>query len=155
MGIVELKLNNILECYMRKEFDSEKGDIILRRNNPIGKFIAAHTRWSKIKPKEKIESVKLSIPDSPYFEQEYYYGYVTSQDERNIRDYIQAKFDLTVEMFFIKGYWLKFHQKDIIESLIEHFNLKNTSATYEMFKKRDFRKRMSVKKIISEIILNS
>jgi len=154
MTKVILSLNTELQAYIRKEFNQGKGAVKITRNHSIGKYINSMLRFTKQRPVRSYHKsiIELIIPDTPYLDQEYYYAYFTKEDERKINDFIQANFNLNVEIFFIQGYRVGFKQKDIIESLIYYYNLPNDSSTYEKIKKRDFRRRISAKKIITEIM---
>jgi len=155
MGTVYIIIDKLLEQYLRKEFNSPKGSIVVTRDNPLGKFITCHTRWAKEKPKYRDGSIQISIPDSRYVDQEYYYGFMTREDEKNVIDYIESQFDLSVKAFFVKGHNLKFLQKDIIDLIIGYFSLTVESNTYEMLKKRDFRNRKKIFNMRLELIKNS
>lgn len=153
MGTVYIELNELLQKYLRKEFDSQSsGTIVVNRNNLIGKFISCNTRWSKEKPFHREKSIPIEIPDTPYLHMELYYGYMTREDERRVNDFIQAKFDMAIEQFFTKAYTHKFLQKDIIAAIIDYYDLPNNLSTFDMLKKRDFRRRKKVSKIIAEIV---
>lgn len=150
---VYLKFDNLAELYLRKEFNCKSGHIVLTRSHPVGRFISSLVKWTKDKPTyTEAESLALLIPDSPYMHQEFYWPYFNKEDQRAIADFVQAKLDLVIETFFVKGYRYNFTQKDIILALISHYNFPSTLATFEMLKKRDFRKRQNITKIIASLI---
>jgi hypothetical protein len=154
MGTINIQINKLLEAYLRKEFAAQSGIIVLNRNHPIGKFINCNTRWSKERPEPKPDSITLQVPGSPYMDQDNFYGYITLESKRIITDYIYAMFDLAIERFFVIGYRLNFRQKDIINGFMDYYGLEPTSANYEMIKKRDYRKKINVKKIIANVFEN-
>lgn len=154
MGEVFLQIDKILECFLRIEFETKGTQLILNRYNPIGKFISSHIRWIKEKPKIKEGSISIKVPDSPHLHMEYYYGYLTRDAEKSIIDYVQAKFDLQVESFFVHGRNLEIDQKDIISIIMNYYKIPISSNIYEMLKKRDYRSRKKILKLKVELIKN-
>jgi len=122
MSTLFKNIDTLHEAYLRKEFKCTKGPVKLTWFHPVRKFISSQTWWTKDKPQCN-GGIELIIPPSADRHQELFYAYLQTEDERNIIDFIQAKFDLCLESFFIKGYRYNFQQKDIILAFITYYNL--------------------------------
>jgi len=155
MNIVSIKLSAIHENFLRKELKAPKGPIKLKRNHVIGRFIYATIETTHEKPEIEEGASVFLLPDSHQYEEEWFYFIVTTERKKWITDFIQAFFDIQVELFFVKGYRQGYRQKDIIYAFIQYYNLDNTLPMYEMIAKRDYRKRKNIKKIIAENIIKS
>jgi len=150
---LKLNLSEYHERFLRKELNSMIGPIVVNRDNSIGKFIDSTILWAKEKPNDDDKKCLLLLPCSHEMHREYYWAYVTLEREKMITDFIQSNFLLNIELFFAKGYRQGYSQKQIIEAFIYHYNLYEIDGSYDMIKKRDFRKRKNIKKIIAENIL--
>ncbi|MFR7810658.1 MAG: hypothetical protein ACLU4N_16075 [Butyricimonas faecihominis] len=60
-----------------------------------------------------------------------------------------------MRLLFEAGYRKKFSQKEIVESILQAYNIKNTALNYEAVKKSDYRMNRKNRKIIFEDLQKS
>ena len=60
-----------------------------------------------------------------------------------------------MRLLFEAGYRKKFSQKEIVESILQAYNIKNTALNYEAVKKSDYRMNRKKRKIIFEDLQKS
>jgi len=147
-----LQLNTYQEATLRKSFEQPAGPIRINRENSIGKFICSQVRFVKQIPIIEPDAIEILLPKFEFSNPAYNYATIYKEGQKNIADYLQATFDINIELFFVKGYRLGYLQKDIVESFMAYYNIPITIQNFEMIKKRDFRKRKNVKKIIANFI---
>lgn len=150
MEAIKLNLNTFQEAILQKECKSEGANIKLTRENSIGKFICSQVQWSKEEVKQPDEGITLLLPKYTYIFQQNFYPFISKQNQKNISDFLQSVFDLNLDLFFAKGYRYKYRQKDIVEAFMLHYNLPQTVTIVDMLKKRDYRKKVNVRKIIAK-----
>jgi hypothetical protein len=152
--MIKILLNELLVCFLKKEFNADSEVIKLNKDNSIGRFIIAHVKYSQTKKENQIGNLTFEIPyDNLKFNQRHY-AYFSPLDYKNVIDYIQAMFDLKIKRFFTNGEKLGYQRQQIVYALIKYYGFPMTSATFEMLKKRDFRDRRHILRVIADNIEN-
>lgn len=148
--IIDLKPQ--LEDFLRHEMSCKDGPIMLSRSNDAGKFLYSMINTCSIPPK-KIEHqnpVELAIPLTSANKHiiRYRFLFVSKWAEEKIQDYLDASFRFRMHMMFELGYKKGYAQKDIIESILQAYNMRNTAVNYDFVKKADYRHRRKIREMI-------
>ncbi|WP_303181710.1 hypothetical protein [uncultured Butyricimonas sp.] len=146
-----------LSDYCRHELGSDnQGRIILKRGHDIGKHIYSHVSVSDlpIRANAMVNPVTFIIPVTAAnrYALVARFLYVSRWGEEKIRDYIETEFNQRMRLLFESGYRKKYTQKEIIESILDAYNIKNTAISYEAIKKSDYRSKKRTRKIIFDDI---
>lgn len=156
-NIITIDLAPHLADYCRHEFgEDSKGNIILRRNHDIGKVIYANILTSDLPQKQLpgLHPITFIIPVTKA--NRYVLGsrflYISRWGEEKIGDYIEAEFNQRMRVLFEAGYRKKYTQKQIVEAILQQYNLKNTSLNYEAVKKSDYRNQKKFRKLVFDDI---
>lgn len=152
---IELPLH--LEDYCRHEMRTDKqGRIILRRTHDIGRVIYAQilTYDTPIKRMPYTHPVEFIVPvtGANRYALVSRFLYVSRWGEEKIKDYIECEFNQRMRSIFEAGYLKRYTQKEIIESIILTYNIRNTAINYEAIKKADYRHQRKVRKMIFDDI---
>lgn len=150
--MIKIQLNELLACFIKKEFNADTDVIKLTKDNSIGRFIISHVKYSQTKKENTIGNISFEVPYDNLKYNQRSYAFFSPLDYKNVIDYIQAMFDIKIERFFTNGEKLGYQRQKIIYALINYYNFPLTSATFEMLKKRDFRNRKCILKVIAENI---
>lgn len=134
----------------------EDGSIILTKRNDIGLYI--DSMWSIAK--QPCEAVTMQNPVRfilPISEGTHYilknnFIHVQAWKVVMINQYLEGEFRRRIRDFFSIGYEKGFRQKNIIESFLIQYGMKNNAINFDMIKKYDYRCRESMKKAISKEI---
>ena len=139
-NIITIDLPPHLADYCRHEFGVDnEGNIILRRSHDIGKQI-----YSGLHPTLFIIPVTKSnryILGSRFL-------YISRWGEEKIQDYIESDFNQRMRILFEAGYRKNYSQKQIIEAILQAYNIKNTSLNYEAVKKSDYRNQKKIRRLV-------
>ena len=140
-NIITIDLPPHLADYCRHEFgvDNEE-NIILRRSHDIGKQIYSHILTADLPPKQLpgLHPTPFIIPVTK--SNRYILGsrflYISRWGEEKIQDYIEA------------DYRKNYSQKQIVEAILQAYNIKNTSLNYEAVKKSDYRNQKKLRRLV-------
>lgn len=154
-----LNLSAHLSDYCRHELGYDpQGRIILKRGHDIGKHIYSHVSVSDLPVKANImtDAVTFIIPITAAnrYALVSRFLYVSRWGEEKIKDYIETEFNQRMRLLFESGYRKKYTQKEIIEAILDAYNIKNTSISYEAIKKSDYRNKKKIRRIVFEDIKN-
>lgn len=156
-AILTLNLKPHLEDFVRHDLKTDKeGNIILSRHSDIGKMIFSHILTSGIAPAHPVldHPVKFLLLtngcNSVFLK--YRFCFVDKWGEQKINDYIEAEFRQRMRLIFEAGYNRKCTQKEIIEAIMEEYNIKNCALNYETIKKSDYRHQRKVRKMLFDTI---
>lgn len=152
-AILTIDLPRHLEDYCRHELPvNDQGYIILNRKHDIGKHIYSHVLLSElpIKSCDYDNAVTFVIPLTSANRSAITsrFTYISKWGQQKIRDYVESEFNQRVRILFEAGYRKKYSQKEIIEAILERYNIKNTAVNYEAIKKSDYRHKKKTRKII-------
>ena len=159
-SILTISLKPHLADFCRHGMRQDKeGNIILSRKSDIGKHIYSMVMTSDmpVKGLPCTDPVSFIIPvtGANQYIIKYRFIYVSRWGEEKIQDYIEAEFNLRMRLLFEAGYRKKFSQKEIVESILQAYNIKNTALNYEAVKKSDYRMNRKNRKIIFEDLQKS
>ena len=143
-NIITIDLPPHLADYCRHEFGVDnEGYIILRRSHDIGKQIYSHILTSDL-PRKQLPGLHPTLFIIPVTKSNRYilgsrFLYISRWGEEKIQDYIESDFNQRMRILFEAGYRKNYSQKQIIEAILQAYNIKNTSLNYEAVKKSDYR----------------
>lgn len=142
-------------CRHELGYDTQER-IMLKRGHDIGKHIYSHVSVSDLPVKSNcmVNPVTFIIPVTAAnrYALVARFLYVSRWGEEKIKDYIETEFNQRMRLLFESGYRKKYTQKEIIESILDAYNIKNTAISYEAIKKSDYRYKKKTRKIIFEDI---
>jgi len=143
-GKVTVSLKPHLADFCRHEFGLKNNEIQINRNHEIGKFISSLILVSEFprKPRQFEYPVEFILPSTPFLDFDKNFIYISAWGEQRLQDYLQALFDLRMQLFFFVGYQKNYEQKQIIEGVMRGYNIRHSSLSYEQIKKNDYRKRV-------------
>ena len=72
--------------------------------------------------------------------------------EQKINDFIEVEFRQRMRLIFEAGYQKKCSQKEIIEAIMEEYNIKNCTLNYDAIKKSDYRNQKKVRKTLFDTL---
>lgn len=155
--ILTLNLKPYLEDFCRHELKTDKeGNIILSRHSDIGKMIFSHILTSGSAPAKPVldHPVKFLLLTNAYNTAfiKYRFCFVDKWGEQKINDYLEAEFRQRIRLIFEAGYSRKCSQKEIIEAIMEEYNIKNCALNYETIKKSDYRNQKKVRKALYDVV---
>lgn len=152
-NIITIDLPPHLADYCRHEFGVDnEGNIILRRSHDIGKQIYSHILTADLPPKQLpgLHPTPFIIPVTK--SNRYILGsrflYISRWGEEKIQDYIEADFNQRIRILFEVGYRKNYSQKQIVEAILQAYNIKNTSLNYEAVKKSDYRNQKKLRRLV-------
>ena len=156
-NIITIELPPHLADYCRHEFgEDSEGNIILRRTHDIGKVIYSNILTADLPQKQLpgLYPVRFIIPitKANRYVLVSRFLYISRWGEEKIKDYIDAEFNQRMRVLFEAGYRKKYSQKQIIEALLQQYNIKNTSLNYEAVKKSDYRNQKKFRKLVFDDI---
>ena len=149
-NVIQIDLPPHLSDYCRHEFGvDDKGNIILRRSHDMGKHIHSHILTSDA-PVKDVSSENPTPFTIPITKSNKYlltscFLYISKWGEEKICDYIDAEFNQRMRLLFEAGYRRKYSQKQIIEAILQQYNIKNTALSYEAIKKSDYRNKRKLR----------
>ena len=155
---ITISLKKHLADYCRHEFtEDENGHIIINRKHDIGKLINSQISVSVVPVSQFInkDKVVFILPINRYSDLLNKYLFVSKWSEQQINDYIESLFHLRCREMFIEGRLKGLQQKIIIESILQHYNIKETAISYEAVKKNDYRTNRFLRKKIAKELLRS
>lgn len=155
--ILTLNLPAHLSDYCRHELGCDnEGRIVLKRGHDIGKHIYSHVSVSDLPVRSNgMENpVEFIIPVTAAnrYALVSRFLYVSRWGEEKIKDYVETEFNQRMRLLFESGYRKKYTQKEIIEAILDAYNIKNTAVSYEAIKKSDYRYKRKTRKIIFDDI---
>jgi hypothetical protein len=147
---VKLKLSKpYYENYLRFVFNCPSGPVIISRNNALGKFISSQISESYL-PVPDNDGISLSVPIRPLYALQNKYLYFTDWRMRQINDAIEFYIDFHIREYSLIAEEKRYHFKTMYELFLSQLNLENNPDYYEMFKKRNYRRR----KMMSSFFFN-
>lgn len=149
-----------LADFLRKEFSVTKTDeIIITRRKDIGRMISSQILSSELPVNRPFidNAVKLILPitESNYYILNGRFLWISQWGEEKIRDYIDCEFRRRVRDMFELGYKKHYPQKQIIEGILQGYNLRNNALNFDMIKKIDYRNNVNFRKTIFADIQNA
>ena len=150
---ITISLQPYLADFCRHEFKTlQDGSIVIKRQHDIGKMIFSQVNASPIPVSKPVfeNAVTFVLPITKESDLQGKFLYVDRWGQEKIQEFITAKFNLRVELFFQKGYNKGYSQKRIIEAFLAGYNLRNNELNYEAVKKNDYRRRQKDLKRISD-----
>lgn len=158
--ILTISLKPHLADFCRHEMRQDKeGNIILSRKTDIGKYIYSNivTADTPVKGLPVSDPVNFLVPvtGANQYVMKYRFVHVSRWGEEKIQDYIEAEFNLRMRLLFEIGYRKNYTQKQIVESILQGYNIKNTALNYEAVKKSDYRNNRKNRKIIFDDLQKS
>jgi len=157
---ITIDLKPQLEDYLIHEFKNDgTGAILLTERHDVGLFV--NSMWNAsnfpkpLRPMENPVKLILPITEDNHYVFTSKFIYVPAWKEAMLIKFIEADFRRMVRDYFCVGYEKKFHQKDIIESLLQHYGMKNNAINFDQIKKLDYRNRENFKKSVSYEIQTS
>lgn len=154
-NIITIDLPSHLADYCRHEFGEDpEGNIILRRNHDIGKQIYSHILTADL-PQKQLPGLHPTSFIIPVTKSNRYvlvsrFLYISRWGEEKIRDYIESDFNQRMRILFEAGYRKNYSQKQIVEAILQAYNIKNTSLNYEAIKKSDYRNQKKLRRLVFE-----
>ena len=140
------------EDYLRWHFNSGHEQLAISLRSPLGKMLYGHISVSfKPVPKpegERILTLRLPTKDANRLPSGFYYYHKYVIDQ--INDLIDFYFDTDFRQYCLVGLELGMQRKEIYESFLKNRNIVNSTDFYERLKKRDYRRRQSLIKLIDE-----
>lgn len=154
---ITISLKPHLADFCRHEFNEADNAIIINRKHDIGKFITSHILMSDLPVTKSNHENKVTfiLPLSSKSDLTHKFLYVSEWGVQKIQDYIEAQFNLYIRFYFDYGRAKEMSQKLIIESILTHYNIRNTALNYEAIKKNDYRHNRRIRKIIATELLTS
>ena len=152
-NIITIDLPPHLADYCRHEFGVDnEGNIILRRSHDIGKQIYSHILTSDL-PRKQLPGLHPTLFIIPVTKSNRYilgsrFLYISRWGEEKIQDYIESDFNQRMRILFEAGYRKNYSQKQIIEAILQAYNIKNTSLNYEAVKKSDYRNQKKIRRLV-------
>lgn len=153
--ILTISLKPHLADFCRHEMKQDReGNIVLSRRHDIGRHIYSMIVTSDlpVKTLPVSDPVNFIVPvtSANQYVMKYRFVYVSKWGEEKIQDYVESEFNLRVKLMFEFGYRKNYTQKQIVEAILQAYNIKNTSLNYEAIKKSDYRNNRKNRKIIFE-----
>lgn len=157
--VIKIRIKPHLEDFVRHELKTDdNNNIILTRGSDIGKCICSHITemdtnslsLSTQQSDDKYKLVSFVLPrnaENHYIHQYRFCG-VRKWSEQKINDFLEVEFKQRMRLLFEAGYRVKCKQKDIIEAILDEYNIQNTSINYETIKKSDYRNQKKTKKML-------
>lgn len=153
-----INLKPVLEDFLRHEMGCPSGPVLISRASNAGKFIYSHITTCLAPPKKNdfANPVELCIPITAANRHlvGYRFLFISKWGEEKIQDYLDAEFNLRLQLMFETGYRKGFRQKDIIEAILQSYNIRHTAVSFDMVKKADYRNRRRIRKIIFDELQN-
>lgn len=155
--LLTIDLLPYLADYCRHEMKCDReGNIILQRSRDIGKFIYSNILTSDLPVKQMpaANPVTFVVPvtGANRYALVSRFLYVSRWGEEKIKDYMEAEFNQRMRLLFEAGYRKNYSQKQIVEAILQAYNIKNTAVNYEAVKKSDYRNQKKMRKIIIDDI---
>ena len=161
METVALELKkNYYEDYLRWLFNSPEGILNVNPKMNIGKMFNAHLHVSEkpyhhqpiFKDSVRVDllvSTKMvrSLPQGFF----YYPDFVVEQ----INELIEFYFDLDLTLWCQQGDKFNMQRKHVYASFLKSRKIINKTDIYEMIKKRDYRRRLKMQKILEDNFQNT
>lgn len=159
-SVLTISLKPHLADFCRHEMRQDKeGNIVLSRKNDIGRHICSMivTSDTPVKGIPVSDPISFIIPVTAanQYVMKYRFVYVSRWGEEKIQDYIESEFNIRMKLLFETGYLKNYSQKQIIESILQAYNIKNTALNFEAIKKSDYRMNRKNRKIIFEDLQKS
>lgn len=149
-----LNLKPHLEDFLRHEMKSPEGPIMLTRDNDVGKYIYSQVTVLSTPPKKvkMTNPVTISIPVTMSNKHiiRYRFLFISRWGEEKIKDFLEAEFRLRMRLLFEAGYQKRYTQKEIIESILQAYNIRNSAVSFDAIKKADYRNKRLFRKSIYE-----
>lgn len=155
--ILTLNLKPHLEDFVRHELKTDKsGNIVLSRHSDIGKMIFSHLLTAgsiQARPlmDHPVKFLVLTNANNSYLLRSRF-CYVDRWGEQKINDFIEVEFRQRMRLIFEAGYQKKCSQKEIIEAIMEEYNIKNCTLNYDAVKKSDYRNQKKIRKSLFDTL---
>lgn len=149
---VDVDLKPHLEDFLRHEMNCPTGPIVLTRSSDIGKYIYSHITTSVVPPKKadrkNAVTVLLPVTSANKHIIQYRFLFIGKWGEEKIQDYLEAEFRFRIRLLFEIGYRKRYQQKQIIESILQNYNIRHSAVSFDAVKKCDYRHNRKLRKII-------
>lgn len=150
--VITISLKKHLADFCLHEFIEYNGHIVINRKHDIGKRITSVLSASNFPVKKPVleNAVTFILPISGKSDLRNKFLFVDRWGQQQISDFIETAFHQRCREMFIEGRIKGLQQKIIIESILEHYNIKHTAISYEAVKKNDYRTHRRLRKKIGE-----
>jgi len=150
---ITISLKPHLADFCRYLFNETKeGAIILTRHHDFGKQISSVVQPCELPVRRPLRpnpiTFVLPVTRNNHYALSNSFCMVSKWGEEKIQDYIETEFKRKVRDLFEAGYSKNYLQKEIVESILQGFNIKNNALNFEAIKKSDTRKREKRKSLI-------
>jgi len=152
-----IDLRKHLHDFLLHEFNSDdSGSIILTKRSDIGLYI--DSMWSisrhpnEVRPMSNPVRLILPVSEDSHYILKNHFVHVPTWKESMINQYLESEFRRRIRDYFSIGYEKGFQQKDIIESFLVQYGMKNNAINFDQIKKYDYRNRKNLKNSISKDI---
>lgn len=154
---ITIDLKKHLEDFLLHEFKSDdSGAIILTKRSDIGLYI--DSMWtiakqpSDVRPMSHPVRFILPVSEENHYIFKNHFIHVPAWKENMINQFLESEFRRRLRDYFSIGYEKGFCQKDIIESFLVQYGMKNNAINFDQIKKYDYRSRRSLKNAIAKDI---
>lgn len=154
---ITIDLKKHLHDFLLHEFKTdEAGSIILTKRSDIGLYI--DSMWTIAKQPTEVRPMLhpvrfvLPVSEDNHYIFKNHFIHVQAWKETMINQYLESEFRRRIRDYFSVGYEKGFQQKDIIESFLVQYGMKNNAINFDQIKKYDYRSRQSLKKSIAKDI---
>lgn len=143
------------EDYLRFVFGSpKKGPVTIDRCRDVGKYICSRVRYSD-KPQSSAVAkgefpVELILPERGLRTATSHYLYFTQEDIDKINDFLTAEFNQFFRGYMLAGEDMNMDYQDLIEAFMAGIGIRNPGTKFDTLKKKDYRHREKIHKILSE-----
>lgn len=150
---IELKPHLADFCRHELKCDND-GNIILSRKHDIGRHVYSMLLTSDTPARRNIvdnpATFIIPVTSTNHYAMKHRFVYVSRWGEEKIQNYIESEFNQRIRLLFEAGYRKKYSQKQIVEAILQAYNIRNTALNYEAVKKSDYRQSRKNRKIIFE-----
>lgn len=150
---IELPLRrNYFADYLRWHFNSPGNDIHVSMKSPLGKLFYGMVQVAyRPQPKptgNNIINIHLPVKDAKRLPTgfHHYPPFVVDQ----INDLLDFYFDTDFRQYCLVGKEIGMERRHMYESFLKNRNIRNTEDFFERLKKRDYRRRQLLMKLIDE-----
>lgn len=152
---VTVILKPLFADFLRYLFKCNNKEITISNTNYLGKFISSRVSISNYPVKQSFngipgEKIKLIIPvtrGNKHFIHNHFL-YIKKWELEQINQAIEYEFKKEIELIFESGYDLGEKQNDIVDYILEKFNIRYCEINKQTIKKYDYRKRRKRRKIM-------
>lgn len=145
------------EDYLRFVFSSQRrGPITIDRGKDLGKYLISRVRYSELPQPFKTPKgefpVDLILPERGLRTASYHYVHFPAEDQDKINDFITSEFNQFFRGYMLAGEEMHIEYKDLIEAFMLGIGIRNPGTKFDTLKKKDYRHRDKIHKIMVETL---